>query len=84
LKAREVKLNEKLNEIEPLLPSVRELQSAGITFDIIIPYVMVINEKSVLENVDLKAAAYDIVHSLREYRDLGSLRRAIEKAEQKL
>jgi hypothetical protein len=85
LKAREAKLNEKLNEIGPLLPSVRELQSAGITFDLIIPYVMAINEKSALENnMDLKAAAYDIVHSLREYRDLGSLRRAIEKAEQKL
>jgi hypothetical protein len=31
---REAKLNEKLNEIEPLLPSVRELQSAGFRCDL--------------------------------------------------
>ncbi|MGA9149377.1 MAG: hypothetical protein WBZ36_02270 [Candidatus Nitrosopolaris sp.] len=44
LEARETKLIEKLNEIEPLIPSVRKLQSVGITFDLIMPYILIINE----------------------------------------
>jgi prefoldin subunit 5 len=80
LKARE----DKLNEIESLLPSVRELQNAGITFDLVLPYMMAINEKSALENIDLKTAAYNMMRDFREYRTLGGLRRVIENAEKQL
>jgi hypothetical protein len=80
LKARE----SKIAEVEPLIPSIRQMQSVGITFELIMPYLPTINEKSALENVDLKTAAYNIVHDFREYRNLGSMSRAIENAEQKL
>jgi hypothetical protein len=65
-------------------PSVKELQSAGITFDIIIPYISACHERSVLQNVDLKTAAYGIVQTIREYRQLESLQKGVEKAEQQL
>ena len=53
LKAREARLK----EIEHLIPSVKELQSNGITFDLILPYIIAINEKSVFEKIDVKRAA---------------------------
>lgn len=84
LEARETKLNEKLNEIRPLIPSVRELQNAGVTFDLIMPYVLAINEKSALEGINLKEAAYNMMQDFREYRNLMTLRRTIENAEKKL
>jgi hypothetical protein len=80
LKAREAKLA----EIEPLIPSIKEFQNIGVTFDLVLSYMMAINEKSALENIDPKTAAYNIVHDFRDYRLLGSLRKAVEKAEQQL
>lgn len=80
LKAREAKLA----ELAPLIPSARQLQSMGITFDLMMPYLLAVNEKSALESIDQKTATYDIARTCREYRNLSSLRRAIEKAEQKL
>lgn len=76
LKTRE----DKLKEAAPLLPSVRELQSAGITFNTLIPYIMAINEKSALDGIDLKKAAYDMMDEIKDYRALGTLKRGIEEA----
>jgi hypothetical protein len=56
-----------MNASFTLLPSVRELQNAGITFDLIMPYIIAINEKSVLEKIDVKAAAYKIIDELKDY-----------------
>jgi len=78
LEAREAKLQ----MIQPLIPSVKELQALGVTFDLLIPYLMTVNEKAVTENIDLKTAAYNIVHDFREYRDLESLHKSVEKARQ--
>jgi hypothetical protein len=74
----------RLQEVEPLIPSVKQLQSMGITFDLMFPYIETINEKAVTENLDLKTAAYNLAHDLREYRQLGSLHKSIEKAKQQL
>jgi len=78
LEAREAKLQ----SIQLLIPSVKELQAMGVTFDLLIPYLMTVNEKAVTENIDLKTAAYNIVHDFREYRDLESLHKSVEKARQ--
>jgi hypothetical protein len=42
----------------PAQESVKELQAMGVTFDLLIPYLMTVNEKAVTENIDLKTAAY--------------------------
>ena len=74
----------KLQSIQPLIPLVRELQALGVTFDLLIPYLMTVNEKAVTENIDLKTVAYKIVHDFREYRDLESLHKSVEKVKQQL
>jgi hypothetical protein len=76
LKAREAKIK----DIEPLLPSVRELQSANITVDLILPYIVALNEKSVLEKRGLKETAYHIINELKNYREPGTMMRGIEEA----
>lgn len=43
-----------------------------------------ISEKSALDGINLKEAAYKIVHDFRDYRNLGGLRRVIENAENQL
>ena len=77
LEARE----SKLQSILPLVPSCRELQAFGITFDLLFPYLLSINEKATTENIDQKSAAQDIAQILRAYRNLESLQRCVEKTE---
>jgi translation initiation factor 6 (eIF-6) len=43
-----------------------------------------INEKSTLENTDLKTAAYNMMQDLREYRNLENLHLVIAQAEKGL
>jgi Holliday junction resolvasome RuvABC DNA-binding subunit len=38
----------------------------------------------VAENIDLKKAAYNLAHDLRDYRQLGSLHKGVEQAKQQL
>jgi len=80
LEAREVKLQ----SILPLIPSAKELQSARITFDLIIPYISAFHERSVLQDVDLKTAAYSIAQIIRHHRQLESLQKGVEQAKQQL
>jgi len=74
----------KLVEIEPLIPSVKMLQSAGITFNVITTYIAACTEKSVLQNMDMKTAAFEVAQVIRKYHDLESLEKAVITLEQQL
>lgn len=73
----------RLVELEPLIPSVKQLQGYGVTFDLILPYIETIHEKAE-KNIDLKTAAYNLVQDLREYRQLGSLNKTLQQMTQQL
>jgi hypothetical protein len=77
-------LETKLIELEPLIPSARQLQGYGITLDLMFPYMETIHEKAEAEKIDIRSAAYGLAQDLRDYRQLGSLRKLIEEAKQKL
>jgi len=82
---RELEAREnKLIEFEPLIPSVKQLLDMGVTFNLILPYIETISEKAVSENIDFLKAAYSLTQELRDYRQLGSMNRAIEVAKQQL
>jgi hypothetical protein len=74
----------KLKEIEPLSPSVKELQDWGITFNIIFPYIMAIHQKAVEENIDLNTSASNLIHDIRENRQLGTLQSTIKHLEERV
>ncbi len=71
-------------ELEPLIPSVKQLQNIGISFELILPYMESLNEKAVAENIDLRTAAYNLTQDLRDYRQLGSLRKCVEQVHQQM
>ena len=74
----------KIKEAEPLLPSVRELQRMNVTFQIILPYIMAINEKALAKNIDLTTSAYNLVQDIRQYRELGTLQSTIKHLEERV
>jgi hypothetical protein len=45
---------QKLLEVEPFLPMARQLRDMSLGFDEMIPWVAAIQEKSVLEKIDVK------------------------------
>jgi hypothetical protein len=75
---------DKLVDILPLVPSCRELQAYGITFDLILPYLSFCHEKSVLQNMNMKDAAFAVAQTIRKYHQLEALERCIQQAEQHL
>lgn len=74
----------KLIRYESLIPSVQELQNCGIEFGTILPYITAINQKAVLESIDLKTAANNLVYEVKEYRELGHLRGTIERLKKQI
>jgi hypothetical protein len=74
----------RIKEVEPLLPSVRELQRMNVTFQIILPYIMAINEKAVAENIDLTTSAYNLVQDIHQYRELGTLQSTVKDLEERV
>jgi len=73
-----------LQELEPFIPLARQLQAMKIDITNFLPWVETINEYAVTRNTDLTTAAYNIADHLREYRQLGSLHKAIEHTRQQL
>lgn len=80
LKARE----SKLIELEPFIPLAKQLQAMKIDIPNFLPWVESVHEYAVTRNMDLTTAAYNIAADLREYRQLGSLHKAIEHTRQQL
>jgi hypothetical protein len=74
----------KMKEVEDLIPSAKELRSAGITFKMFIPYIMACHERSVMQNQDLKTAAYGIIDIIRAHQDITNLHNAAEIAKQQI
>jgi hypothetical protein len=84
-KNNDLKIREaRLVDIEPLVPTIKEFMNVGITFQLIVPYVMAIHEKSALEYIDLKTAAYSIADEIKSHRDLETLNRHIAEKRKEL
>lgn len=60
LKNREAKVA----EVESLAPSVRQLQQTNISFNMIQSYILLVNERAVLGNIDTRKAALSLSHEL--------------------
>jgi hypothetical protein len=80
LKVREAKVA----EVESLAPSVRQLQQMNINFNMIQSYILLVNERAVLGNIDTRKAALSLSHDFKEFRSLGNILKAKQKAEQRL
>jgi hypothetical protein len=74
----------KLLEIEPFIPLARQLQAMKIDITNFLPWLETVHEYAVTRNTDLTTAAYNIADDLREYRQPGSLHKAIEQTRQQL
>jgi hypothetical protein len=76
LKARQ----EKFKDVESLIPSLKEIQRWGVTFDVIFSYVLLCHYKSVELNVDLRTATHNVSQIIQGVRDVDTLNTAAEMA----
>ena len=74
----------KLLEAEPLIPIARQLQDLGTDITQFLPWVETIHEKAKTDRIDLRTASYRVAQDLRSYRQLDSLQKSIEQAQQRL
>lgn len=80
LQARE----NRLIEVEELIPSAKQLKDIGIGFDQAIVWIDCIKEKAGIERICLREATWKLAQELRGYRDLGGLSRAVQEKTQQL
>ena len=84
LEQRDNDLKMREAEMAPFIPSVKQLQNAGIDFNSLMSYMVTINQKAALRNVSLKVAAYELAQELKRYEELGGIQRVIKNAESQL
>jgi hypothetical protein len=75
---------QRLLEVEPFLPMAKQLRDMSLGFEEMIPWVAAIQEKAVLEKIDIKTAASDIAKTIRSFRQLETLQNAIEQSQKQL
>lgn len=80
LKVREAQVR----EIEPLIPSIKELQSKGLTLDLLMPIMMIIEGKASSEGLDLKTAAYNLTQDPEIYKTSMELHNTIKMLKQQV
>ena len=71
----------------PLIPMAKQLHDQGITMDLLIPWQECVYECAEAEKIDFGDAAYKVIQDLsdiRQYRQLGSLEKSIQQAQQQL
>lgn len=56
----------------------------NISFNMIQSYILLVNERAVLGNIDTRKAALSLSHEFKEFRSLGNILKAKLEAERKL
>jgi hypothetical protein len=80
LEAREAKLH----EVKDLIPSAKVLKEIGFDFSQANSWLEAIKGKAEQEGLDLRTAAWGLVEDLRNWREVGGLRKAIARQKQQL
>jgi prefoldin subunit 5 len=80
LEARE----NRLVELQPLIPSAKQLQAYGIDINQFLPWIETIHEKAEIEKIDIKLAAYNLAQELRLYRQLQGLQKSLQLTQKQL
>ena len=80
LEAREAKLH----EVKDLIPSAKVLKEIGFDFSQANSWLEAIKGKADQEGLDLRTAAWGLVEDLRNWTEVGGLRKAIAQQKQQL
>src|SRR5215467_983617 len=80
LEARE----SKLHEVKDLIPSAKVLKEIGFDFSQANSWLEAIKGKADQEGLDLRTAAWGLVEDLRNWTEVGGLRKAIAQQKQQL
>jgi hypothetical protein len=68
-RSQELNIREsRLADYESLIPSARELRNHGVTIEMLLPYLSLIQDKAAVENVDIKTAAINLARDLEDYK----------------
>jgi hypothetical protein len=59
---------QRIEQVADLLPLARELKNSGITVEMLLSYISLVNEEAAVENIDIRTAAINLARDLEDYK----------------
>jgi hypothetical protein len=59
---------QRIEQVADLLPLARQLKNSGITVEMLLSYMSIVNEKAAVENIDTRTAAIYLARDLGDYK----------------
>jgi hypothetical protein len=77
-------LKARLEEVKDTLPLAEQLLQYGVGINEVLAFMLAVDEKADMENIPRGAAAYKVIEEIRDYSQLGGLKKEQERLQQQI
>jgi hypothetical protein len=77
-------LRARLEQVKDTLPFAEQLLQYGVGVSEVLAFMLVVDEKADMERISRGAAAYRVIEELRDYSQLGALKKELNRMQQQL
>jgi transcriptional regulator with XRE-family HTH domain len=77
-------LEARLEEVKDILPLAKQLLQYGVGINEVLAFMLVVDKKADMERISRGAAAFKVIEELREYSQLGGLKKEQERLQQQI
>jgi hypothetical protein len=77
-------LEARLEEVKDTLPFAEQLSQYGVGINEVFAFMLAVDEKADMESISRGAAAYKVIEDIREYSQLGGLKKEQDRVQQQI
>jgi archaellum component FlaC len=77
-------LEARLEEVKDTLPFAEQLSQYGVGINEVFAFMLAVDEKADIERISRGAAAYKVIEEIRDYSQLGGLKKELERLQQQI
>ncbi|MGC2681585.1 MAG: hypothetical protein WA323_06925, partial [Candidatus Nitrosopolaris sp.] len=77
-------LEARLEEVKDTLPFAEQLSQYGVDINEVFAFMLAVDEKADMESISRGAAAYKVIEDIREYSQLGGLKKEQDRVQQQI
>ena len=77
-------LEARLEEVKDTLPFAEQLSQYGVGISEVLAFMLAVDEKADMEGISRGAAAYKVIEEIRDYSQLGGLKKEQDRVQQQI
>ncbi|MFZ0220065.1 MAG: hypothetical protein WAM42_00055, partial [Candidatus Nitrosopolaris sp.] len=77
-------LEARLEEVKDMLPFAEQLLQYGVGINEVLAFMLAVDEKADMESISRGAAAYKVIEEIRDYSQLGGLKKEKDRVQQQI